>query len=121
METNEILLILGKFLLVFYFLHAGCKNIIFFPKRVGLLKSKNFPLPAFSLAVSIAFEIFGSLSVLFAFYPIIGAMLLIIFTLFTNFTICNYWKQEGMARQLASFVFYANFAVIGGLLIVITL
>ena len=119
MEAQGILFIIGKFLLVFYFLFAGIKNALHFSKRVGLLKSKKFPLPTASLVVGIACQLLGSIFVFFNIYPITGAILLIIFTLFANFVICNYWTQEGLAKQLASFIFFANFAVIGGLLIVI--
>lgn|SRR3990167_272094 len=118
-HLQEALFFLSKLFLVFYFLMAGTKNLVHFHKRIGLLKSKKFPFPTPSLAIAITLQIMGSLLVLFNFYPILGAIALIVFTLFSNFVICDFWKKEGLERLLTSFIFYANFAVIGGLLIVI--
>lgn len=119
--TIQHLFILSRFLLVFYFLHAGIKNIFHFSQRVLFLQSKNFPLPKISMAIAIIFQIVGSVAVLFNYYAAIGAILLIIFTVLCNFVICNYWRREGLERQLTSTIFYANFAVIGGLIIIVAI
>jgi uncharacterized membrane protein YphA (DoxX/SURF4 family) len=73
------------------------------------------------LAISILFQLLGSLAVLFNYHAAIGAILLIIFTLLCNFVICNYWRKEGLERQLTASIFFANFAIIGGLLIIIVI
>lgn len=118
---TDFLLILGKILLVFYFLYSAIKNIAHFSQRATFLQSKNFPLPKPSLAIGILFQIVGSIAILFNYYAAIGAILLIIFTLLCNFVICNYWRKEGLERQLTCTIFYANFSVIGGLLVILAI
>src|SRR3990167_1130517 len=78
------ILIIGKILLIFYFLHAAVKNIIHFSQRAGFLQSKRVPLPKIALSIGILLQIVGSLTILFNYYAALGAILLIIFTLVCN-------------------------------------
>lgn len=110
----------GRILLAFYFLKAGINNAINSKKLIGLIKSKGIPLPRVVMAMVVITEILGSLAIIFNFYTIYAAIALILFTLCVNFIICNYWTMEGLQRRNVSFVFYANIAVVGALLLIIT-
>lgn len=112
---------LGRFLLAFYFLKAGINNAINWRKILGLIQAKKIPLPYLVLVGVVVTEIVGSLAIIFNFQVIMAALALMIFTLAVNFYICNYWKMEGLQRRNVSFVFYANIAVIGALLILASL
>lgn len=110
-------IILGRLLLAFYFLKAGINNILHFQRVAGLLKTKSIPLAPLALTVVIAIQLLGSIAVILNVYTLIASIALILFTLAANFLICNYWTMEGLQRKNVSFVFYANIAVIGALLL----
>lgn len=112
--------LIGRFLLAFYFLKAGINNAYHADKLLGLIKAKNIPLPRLVAYLVITTEIVASLAIIFNVYTLFAALALIIFTLTVNFLICNYWNMEGIQKRNVSFVFYANIAVIGALLLVTT-
>jgi putative oxidoreductase len=120
-DWSFVLSVLGRFLLAFYFLKAGINNAYHKDKLLGLIKAKKIPFPKTVLYLVIITEIVGSLAIIFNFYAIFAALALIIFTLAVNFLICNYWTMEGLQRRNVSFVFYANFAVVGALLLIMTM
>ncbi|MBA2653639.1 MAG: DoxX family protein [Gammaproteobacteria bacterium] len=108
----------GRFLLASYFLKAGINNALHWHKVLGLIKFKKIPFPNLVLFAVIATQIVGSLAIIFNYYAVIASIALIIFTLVANFLVCNYWKMEGVQRRNVSFIFYANIAVIGALLLI---
>lgn len=117
-DWSQIIAVLGRFLLAFYFLKAGINNAYNWKRLVGLITAKKIPFPHFVTFLVVVTEILGSLAIIFNYYAIIAAVALIIFTLAVNFYICNYWTMEGIQRRNVSFVFYANIAVVGALLLV---
>lgn len=120
-QMQHILLIIARVLLAFYFLKAGISNLKNFSKLVPFVRSKKIPLPGVAMALVVFVQIVGSLQVIFNFYAAIGALGLLVFTVFANLFICNYWTMKGMQRRNINFLFYANIAVIGGLLLVVAL
>ncbi len=116
--ATQSIAILAKILLTFYFLKAGINNALNYKKLVNVLRFKNIPFPALSLILVIIAEIFGSLMIIFNFYAIIGAAMLIVFTVAANLFFCNYWTMQGADKRNVGFLFYSNLAVIGGLLLV---
>jgi putative oxidoreductase len=117
-DWSQIIAIIGRFLLAFYFLKAGISNAYNWKRLVGLIKSKKIPFPHLVMIFVVVTEILGSFAIIFNFYPILAAAALIVFTLAVNFFICNYWTMEGVQKRNVSFVFYANIAVVGALLLV---
>lgn len=114
---SAIITNLGRFLLAFYFLKAGINNAYHADKLKGLVQAKKLPWPTFITYLVIVTEIVASIAIIFNFYVNFAALALIIFTLSVNFIICNYWTMEGIQRRNVSFVFYANVAVVGALLL----
>lgn len=117
-DWTTLVIFLGRFLLAFYFLKAGISNAYNWKKISGLLKTKKIPLSNLVVAGVVLIQILASVAIIVNFYVLIASTSLIIFTLAANFLICNYWKMEGLERRNISFVFYANFAVIGALLLI---
>lgn len=108
----------GRCLIAFYFLKAGINNAYNFNKVRKLINTKSIPYPSLMLLAVVITEIVGSFAIIFNFYVFFASIALIVFTLSTNFLICNYWTMEGLQRRNVSFVFYANIAVIGALLLI---
>ena len=120
-DLQHILLIIARILLASYFLKAGISNLKNFSKLVPFVASKKIPLPGVAMAAVVFVQIVGSLMVIFNVYAAIGAIGLLIFTILANVFICNYWTMQGIQRRNINFLFYANIAVIGGLLLIISL
>jgi len=115
----EIINLIGRVLLVSYFLKAAMNNSMKPQPIIGMIKSKNFPLPQM-LFISVLFiQVLGSLSVIFNLYPIFGALSLITFTVLSNMFFCDYWKMDGLKAVLTKHLFSANIAIIGGLILVL--
>lgn len=120
-DGSSLINLAGRIFVVFYFLKAGVNNLYHWNKPLQLIKSKNIPFAHFALSAVIATQLVGSLAVIFNYYALAGAIALIAFTLLANFMICNYWTMEGPQKKTVSLVFYANFAVIGGLLLILSM
>lgn len=118
---TAVLATLGRVCLAGYFLKAGINNANNFKKLINVLARKNVPLPTFALALVVFVEIVGSLAVIFNIYAAVGAVALAIFTVAANFYFCNYWTMENFERRNVNFLFYANLAVIGGLLLIVAM
>lgn len=117
----EVVNILGRILLVSYFLKAAVINSMNPAPIINMIKSKNFPLPHLVFVGVVTLQVLGGLSVIFNFYPIIGAAGLIAFTALFNLLFCNYWTMEGVQSKITTHLFFANVAIIGGLIIIISL
>lgn len=117
-EASTALPLLARLLLVSYFLQAGLNNLRKPGAILGMLKRKNIPLAPLALISVFAIQILGSLMVIANWHAGIGALALIAFTITSNLLFCNFWRMEGMQKQLTNFLFSANLAVIGGLLLV---
>jgi|LakMenE18May11ns_1017448.scaffolds.fasta_scaffold9338660_1 putative oxidoreductase len=117
MSSSLILFLLSRILLASYFLKAGINNAFNLKHIAGLLKSKKIPFPTLGALAVVVLQIVASLAIILNIYTLWASLALIIFTLFANFLICNYWTMEGVQKRNVSFIFYANISVVGGLLL----
>lgn len=120
MDLQFIILLIAKVLLVFYFFKAGINNAKNYSKLVNVLRAKGVPLPHIAMGLVIAVQILGSLAIVFDYGALLAAIALILFTIAANAYFCSYWTLQGMDRRNISFLFYANIAVMGGLLLLIS-
>ena len=116
---DEIVHLLGRILLVSYFIKAGVSNSLHPAPVIGMLKAKQFPFPHIVFGMVLIIQVLGGLSVIFKFFPIIGVVSLVGFTVLSNLIFLNYWKMDEKQSMLVKHLFFANIAVIGGLLLVI--
>lgn len=116
---STLILFIGRLLIAWYFLKAGYSNLRGFSRMVGVLRQRQVPFPIFALTIALILQIGGALSVLFNYYVAWGASALILFTLGANYYFCRYWLLQNAERRHVQFLFYANLAVIGGLLLLI--
>lgn len=95
-----------------------------FAEHAGRLAKKSVPFPEISLAIGFGMMLVGGVSVLLDIYSTIGAGLLIAFTMLANFLYHDFWnhsKDDWAERNRALYVFCNNTAVMGGLVLVVTL
>ena len=115
------LIIVGRFLLGFYFLQAGLRNFGKLPLHTEILTKKGVPMPRESLLVALAVQVLGGASVAFGIFPAIGAAGLIVFTVAANALYHNFWAYSGAERTSHYNSVVTNLAIIGGFLLVIAI
>lgn len=117
---HTTLQIVGHALVAFLFLYRGVTAMPEFNQHLERMLERKIPLARVFLAAGFATMIIGGLMVLFDFYTLYGASLLILFTLLANFIYHDFWTMtEPRARQTHLWIFCNNIAVMGGLVLVI--
>ena len=113
------LIIVGRFLLGFYFIQAGVRNFMKVPLHTDILTKKGLPFPREGLLVALAVQVLGGLSVALGIFPALGAIALIVFTIAANVLYHNFWSYQGAERTTHWNSVVTNLAIIGGFLLVI--
>jgi len=108
----------GRTLLAFIFLFAGLGKIFDWSGTAGYMAAKGMPLVPLFLAVAIAVEVLGGLSVLLGLRARWGAIALFLFLMPTTLVFHNFWALAGMERRMQMIMFLKNLAIMGGLLLV---
>lgn len=119
LDLNELTHFVARILLVSYFIKAGISNGLNPAPVINLIKSKKFPLPHVVFVMVLIIQIIGGLSVIFKFYPFIGALALAGFTVMSNVFFLNFWTMDKKQGMIIKHLFFANIAVIGGLFLAI--
>lgn len=112
--------LLPKTLIALYFLVAGGFNIKSWVHLRNEVTSKGVPLPAFSLALAIFTQIAGSLALFVPGLASFGALALIAFTVTGTLMFHAFWRYPAGHEQFIHRNFFlGNFAVVGGLLLLL--
>jgi putative oxidoreductase len=111
---------LGFALLGGVFVWAGAEHFLKFRVVTAQLADRQFPAPAFLLAVGSVVEIGAGLCLAIGIARPSAAAALIAFTVVASATALNFWRYSGAERQGLRSAFTINIAVIGGLLFAAT-
>ena len=84
-----------------------------------MMSAKGLPAASLLLALAIAFELFGGLSVLTGFKTKLGAILLIIFLVPVTLVFHNFWAVPPEQMVMQKIQFLKNLSIIGGLALLI--
>ena len=114
---EKFLRITGRVLLALIFIVSGLGKLFHFHDSAGMMASKGMPAASLLLAVAIAFEILGGLSVLTGFKARWGALALVAFLIPTTLIFHNFWAFQGMVQQDQMAHFMKNLGLMGGLLL----
>lgn len=117
----DIIFIIGRILLGGYFLFSGYNHFKDSEAMTGYAASKEVPLPKVSVIITGILLALGGLSVLLGTIPQLGILLLILFLLPTTFMMHDFWNAEAEAKQAEQINFMKNLALIGALLMLLTL
>jgi putative oxidoreductase len=86
------------------------------------LAAKQVPIPPLVLLVALILIVMGSISLLFGYHTRHGAMLLFGMTMIAAVTMHDYWHYaEGAAHARELGIFARDFAICGGLLLLVGL
>ena len=115
------LIIVGRFLLGFYFVQAGIRNVMKIPLHTDILTKKGLPFPREGLIVALAVQVLGGLSVALGIFPAIGAVGLIVFTIAANALYHDFWSYSGAERVTHYNSVVTNAAIVGAFMLVIAI
>lgn len=118
MSVGLGLIVVGRFLIGAYFFIAGIRNIFKFNLHTELLAGKNMPNTRTTLAIALAAQVLGGAMVAFGFWPALGALALIAFTVAATLVYHDFWNYTGEERMSHFNSVLTNLALIGGLLLV---
>ena len=86
------------------------------------LATKHVPIPPLVLLIALILIVMGSISLLFGYHTRHGAMLLFGMTIVAAVTMHDYWHYaEGAVRAREFGIFARDFAICGGLLLLVGL
>lgn len=118
----DIVFLIGRIILGGYFIHAAINHFRNVNPMAGYARSKGTPAPEAAIVGSGILLLLGGLSVLLGAYPFIGCILLLIFLVGVSPVMHAFWKvDDPMARMAETINFLKNVALIGALLIILTI
>lgn len=115
------LVILGQILLALYFVIGAVSDVLLRQAGIELMMLKKIPWPKYLYYAGVALKFVAGLALLLNFFSWIAAIVLALFTLIANIIFNNFWQEPaGMKRLFSLNKFLCNLAVIGGLLLVVS-
>ena len=115
-----VVLLIGRIIVGLYFITAGIRHFTHLKMMAGYAGSKGVPMPNIGVPASGALIFIGGASVLLGFYPLYGAIAILLFLLPTTFLMHNFWAVQDPAQKMNDMInFTKNWALIGYTLIMI--
>ena len=118
-QYNPLLPLIGRILVGLLFVVAGYGKLMAFGGTAGYLAKLGFPAPEVMTVLAIAFELGGGILLIIGWQTRWAAWGLILFTVIATFAAHRFWEFEPPQRVPQMNNFLKNFAIIGGLLMVI--
>ena len=111
----------GRLLMVAFFLAVGLRNLqkVHIEDHVKRLTNFKAPFPRITFWVGQAMEFVGCALVLFNWYPAVGVVLLLVFTIVASGLLLRFWEVEGPMRTGMQNGMLANIGIVGGLLLLL--
>ncbi len=104
----------ARICLCLIFIHSGIGKIMGFTSTAEMMANKGLPIAEILLIFTIAFQLFGGLSLLFGYKVKLGSILLILFLIPATLVFHNPLADSSEINS-----FLKNIGLIGGLLMVI--
>ena len=111
----------GRLLMVAFFLAVGLRNLqkVHVEDHVKRLTNFKAPFPRLTFWIGQAMEFLGCALVLFNWYPAVGVVLLLVFTIVASGLLLRFWEVEGPMRTGMQNGMLANIGIVGGLLLLL--
>jgi putative oxidoreductase len=113
-STADVLLLIGRVLLGWIFVRSGFPKLLDIPAVMATYPGRG--LPPILAYISVPFEFFGGLALIFGFatrYVMVG---FVIFMLVATFSSHRYWDFPAAQQVAQAGNFYKNMAMLGGIL-----
>ena len=112
----------GRLLIVAFFMIVGIRNLSKFhiEDHIKRLTLAGTPMPAVVFWAGSVIEFVGCALVLLNWYPKIGVICLIVFTVLATALLLRFWQMDDPMKRIGmQNGFLANIAVVGGLLLLL--
>lgn len=111
----------GRLLIVAFFLAVGLRNLqkVHIEDHVKRLTTFKAPFPQLTFWIGQAMEFVGCALVLFNWYPAVGVVLLLVFTVVASALLLRFWEVQGPMRTGMQNGMLANIGIVGGLLLLL--
>ncbi len=111
----------GRLLLVAFFLALGLRNLQrhHIDDHVKRLTNFKAPFPVLTFWTGQTMEFVGCALVLFNWHPVIGVVLLLVFTVVASALLVRFWEVDGPMRTGLQNGMLANIGIVGGLLLLL--
>ncbi len=120
-QDTSLLETAGRLLLVAFFLAIGIRNLQrhHIDDHVNRLSKFKAPFPVLTFWIGQTMEFVGCALLLFNWHPIVGVLLLLIFTVVASALLLRFWEVEGPMRTGLQNGMLANIGIVGGLLLLL--
>lgn len=118
MDWHIILDTLARFCIVYTFFKSGIVNSQHAEPVIGMITSKKWPYPKVIYAATVILLFIAPIMIVGHYFDRIAALALLVFTLLSNIFFCNYWTMDKKSRPMTEFLFDANIAIMGGLILI---
>lgn len=122
MTTYTLIDVAARALIALYFLISVAYALIPVERKhhVQVLGNSHVPFPALAFWIGLAVMTVGGVLLIVGWHLEIAVWCLIAFTVASNLIYNRFWKvQEPMLRKFKQMLFYADWSVLGGLLLVL--
>jgi putative oxidoreductase len=111
----------GRLLIVAFFLAVGLRNLqkVHVEDHVKRLTNFKAPFPRLTFWIGQTMEFVGCALVLFNWQPVIGVLLLLVFTVVASALLLRFWEVEGPMRTGMQNGMLANIGIVGGLMLLL--
>jgi putative oxidoreductase len=120
-RTQAAAALIGRALLATLFIAAGMPKLVGFAEVTGYIASKGVPLPEVCAAIAVAAELGLGVLLLVGFKARWAALGLAIFTAVITPIFHGYWAVPDAMVNVQRVMFWKNYAIVGGLLMVTAL
>jgi putative oxidoreductase len=116
------LLLIGRIAFGGFFIYSGVNHFIGFAMMTQYAKLKGVPFPALAQGMAGLMLVLGGLSIVCGIYPLVGIGLLMAFLVPVSLMMHSFWKlEEAQARMADKVNFLKNVALLGALLMLLTI
>lgn len=117
----SIVFLVGRIILGGYFLFNAFNHLTNVDQMEGYAASKDVPLPRMAVIGTGVLLALGGAGIVLGFAPQLAILLLLLFLLPTTFMMHEFWSLEGEERMNERVNFTKNLALVGALLMLLTL
>jgi uncharacterized membrane protein YphA (DoxX/SURF4 family) len=117
----ETIFLIGRILFGGYFISSAINHFMDSETMTEYAESKNVPMPKIAVLGTGALMALGGLGIVLGAFPQLAILLLILFLLPTTVVMHDFWNAEGQEKQMEMINFTKNIALIGALIMLLTL
>jgi len=113
----SVLALIARIMMAVVFLASGIEKSINFAEALDEFAKARLPFLRFTVIATIALHLVASICLIVGWYVNEMAAALAVFTFLATIRVHDFWNSEGEERLIRSRVALANYALVGGLVL----